>query len=778
LATAVEHVVDGAVAVSVLDRGLSDVVALGRALGVVHGAGWDVDWSSWFPVDPSPRVVDLPTYPFQRQRFWLPDLGPPGAAAGSADEGEGQFWAAVERADLDGLSKTLGLPDAEDRRSSFGAVLPILSRWRRERRERSVLDSWRYRIEWRPVRITPSPAAVDGSWLVVRWGDTGEEWVQPCVDALTANGGQVRHLDLDPDVGSADLAESLRTLLATQPVGPVRVLSVICLARSRSPELAGTLTLLQALVETGAQASLWTATRGAVSVDGDGPEDPAQARVWGLGRVAALEHPDVWGGLVDLPPDIGAFDPGLLRAVLAGDTSEDQVALRPAGAFGRRMVPDPVGAGTPPPRWKPRGAVLVTGGMDGPASGVARWLVESGAERVLLLDPAGSLEPGVHGLSGVTVVDRVPNAVDIGTVVHASVPGELAPLAEVEPDDLERTVRARLAGILETEERCRLRAGDTVVYFSSVAAAWGGRDHGAYAAVNAHLEALIRQRRANGIHAVSVAWGMWDVPHLEADPGGRTDEHAARARRQGLVPLEPRLALSALHRALDGDDPYHVVADVEWARFAPLFDLTRSTRLFDEVPAAMAALRAARATDGGSAPEATEVLRRELATHPESERHGILLAMVRTHVAAALRYENPDAVDRYRSFRDLGFDSLVAVDLRNRLRAATGLRLAATLVFDHPTPDALANRLLAEVLPADPDGAAPALGHLDDLTAALAALSPEVALRSGLVARLQALSWKYASPSSAAPDPAGEAAGLADATADEMFALIDRELGT
>jgi acyl carrier protein len=517
-------------------------------------------------------------------------------------------------------------------------------------------------------------------------------------------------------------------------------------------------------------------TRGAVSAGDDGgPEHPAQARIWGLGRVAALEHPAVWGGLVDLPPTPQDLDPVHLRAALlreGGADGEDEMALRPAGLFVRRLVEDPLGSGPPNLDWRPHGAVLVTGATDGPAMHVARWMADQGAERVFLLDRAGTKtsEP-----AGVTVVDSVPAGAGIGTLVHASASDELAPLAGTTPSALAEAVRASTGGALEVEESCGLGPGDTIVYFSSIAAVWGSRDHGAYAAANAHLDAWAQRRRADGVHAVSVAWGMWDMPEDGGEEqAGQVRPHVENARRQGIVPLDLRLAFAALHRILQRDDPHLVVADIAWQRFASLFTMVRRTRLFDELPAAMEVIRGARET--GDAAEVAEGLRRDLAARPEAERHAVLLALVRSNVAAVLRYAGAEAVDPRRPFKDLGFDSLAAVELRNRLRAATGLRLPATLVFDRPTPDDLAGWLLGEILPAGAGAALPAFGRLDDLEAALAALPPEDLRRSGLVDRLQTLLWKYAG-AAADQGTAEDETSLETATADEMFALIDRELG-
>ncbi|MBV9452371.1 MAG: KR domain-containing protein, partial [Streptosporangiaceae bacterium] len=813
LATALEETADHAgvtaTVIPTLRRDHGDQAQLTRALAQAFTAGAPVSWTPSFPASPPPRTIDLPTYPFQHQRYWLRDIAPPPSAAGPGDEEEARFWTAVEHRDLDGLAGTLGITEAVGHKTSLDVVLPVLSRWRRERRDRSAVDSWRYRIEWRP--LTADPPAGDGSagsWLVVRPQGIAEDWAQACGAALEAGGSRVRHLDIDPLIDRAGLAAVLRESSATavgpgrsntaEDAPPTRVLSLLPLDEGEEadggfPGLAGSLTLLQALVDSEIGTQLWVLTRGAVSVGGDdgddsGPERPVQAQVWGLGRVAAFEHPAVWGGLVDLPPTPRDLNPVQLRAALTREDGEDEMALRPAGVFGRRLVKDPLGPGQPRPDWRPRGAVLVTGGLDGPARWVARWLVDRGADRVLMLAPAGvkASEP----LPGVTVIDSIPADAGIGTLVHAAPSGELASLAESTPSALAEAIRASLDGIREAEASCGLRTGDTIVYFSSIAAVWGGRDHGSYVAASAYLDALAKRRRAEGVHTVCVAWGLWDVPDDKGEQaGGRARPHIERARRQGLVPLDPRLAFAALHQILQRDDPSVVIADIEWQRFAPLFTLARRTRLFDQVPAATAVIRTARETDDEA--EATEVLRRDLAARPRAERYGILLTLIRSHVATVLRYAGAEEVDPQRPFKDLGFDSLAAVELRNRLRAATGLRLPATLVFDRPTPDALAGWLLGELLPADAGAALPALGRLDDLEAALAVLPPEDARRSGLIDRLQTLAWKYADTAAdteradaeradaerANAGSAEDGTDLARATADEMFALIDRELG-
>ncbi|MDT0544781.1 type I polyketide synthase [Streptomyces lonegramiae] len=772
---------------------------LADALAHAHTTGLTVNWRPWYPAT-KPTTTDLPTYPFQRERFWLPDeltdAPPP-----EADEEEVRFWGAVDGLDLPALSETLGLGEEDGRRSSLGAVLPTLSRWHRERHERTTVNSWRYRIGWRPLP-GPGPAAVAGSWLLVVGPEGAGAWADACEQALTAGGGEVRRLVADGRADPAELAASLRAVCAAGPslAGVLSLLPLDERPHETYPAViggvTGTLVLLRALLEAELDAPLWCATRGAVAVaDDERPQAPAQAQVWGLGRVAALEHPTAWGGLVDLPASVEDLVPGLLCATLAGRDGEDQVALRPAGAFARRLLPAPLDAEAATREWTPREGVLVTGGVAGAAAHVARWLATGGTKRIVLLAPGGQAAPGGAELvaelaelgAEATVVDGVPSepsgrheladrlaasGLRVRTIIHTGAPGDRTPLAELTPDRLAESLSAAVGGADRLPELCGLEPDDPVVVFSSVVAVWGAGEHGARAAADAYLDAVARRREAAGGPVVRVAWGVWDD----------MAERAAveRSGRHGLPALDPALALTALRRTLDqaGHDEAHAVfADVDWERFAPLFTLGRASRLFDEIPAARRAGRAAPGSPESDDSGSLTALRDRLAAQKPEARTGTLLALVRAHAASALRYSAAELVEPDQPFNELGFDSLTAVEFRNRLRDATGLTLSPTLVFDYPTPTALAGHLVSRVLPAEP-AEVPAAEHLDGIEAALAALDADDPRRSGLTHRLQVLLWRYTDGESAS-EPGEETGGddLETASADEVFALIDREFG-
>ncbi|MEU2723974.1 type I polyketide synthase [Streptomyces smyrnaeus] len=816
LALGMEETRDGvgveAAVVPTLRRDQGGCNQLAYALAQAFCAGAPVDWTAWLGERP---LVDLPTYPFQRERYWLPDVAAFDGSEGDEDvpavtEEETRFWSAVEGGDLDTLTGELRLADDAGARDSLGTLLPALTGWRRRLRERSAVDSWRYRVRWAPLPEATTEA-LGGHWLLVRPTGGAEDWLSVCTEAL----GDVRTIEVDAETGRDELAALLREYDRDTPL--TGVLSLLALdERGPLPGVARglgeTLTLLQALVDSGIGAPVWCASRGAVAVDdGERLDSPEQAQLWGLGRVAALEHPEEWGGLIDLPPGPRGLEAAALRAALNGP--DDQVALRPSGIHARRLVPAPHGAGDGASDgttgWTPRGTVLVTGGVGGLTPHLARWLAEGGAERVVLLDSEADAAPGAKilaeelaELGAVLDVDDCDPAdhadvtalaerlaaegAPVGTVFHTSASGELAPLAELTPERLADAVHAGQTGAAPyLDDLCGAHPDGTVVYFTSVAAVWGSRDHGAYAAAHAYMEALAQRRRADGGRAVSVAWGLWDLPES-------TGERGTAARRQGLPPLDPRLAVTALGRLLEQDVARTVVADVAWDTFLPLFTLARPSTLFDEVPEARRARRhteaagtVAAGADEGAAVDQQSALRREIAVLPAAERGARLLALVRTHVAAVLRYRSADQVGPDRPFKELGFDSIAAVELRNRLRAATGVGLPATAAFDHPTPAALADCLLTGLFPEDgvahADGAA---DHLRELEAVLTALPQTDPRRTGLVNRLRALLWRHESAegeggsAEGAVDATADAGDdLAAATADDMFALLDRELG-
>ncbi|WP_344869562.1 beta-ketoacyl synthase N-terminal-like domain-containing protein, partial [Amycolatopsis ultiminotia] len=675
------------------DDGGAERLLTSFAEAYVHGV--PVDWAT---VLGGGATTPLPTYAFQRRRYWPAEPEPEAAVAASG--AEGRFWAAVDRGDRTELADLLAFDGP-----GLDEVLPALTSWRHREQADSTVSDWRYRIDWAP--LTEAPAVLSGTWLIV--GEAPELGA-----AIRDRGADVLTLDvgvLDRDT----LAETVRGLPPVDGVVSALALDETPLAAypAVARGVAGTLVLVQALGDAGVTAPLWVLTSGAVSTGAsDVLTSPVQAQVWGLGRVVGLEHAGRWGGLLDLPPAWDDRSTARVCSALAG--REDQVAVRASGSFARRLVRSGTrrsgGSG-----WTPRGTVLLTGGTGSIGGRVGAWLADRGAPRVVLTSRSGPSAEGVAGLAaeiadGGSTVDVVccdtgdrtqvaelletiaATGPALSSVLHSANAVYVTPLDNTSVEGLSVSLGAKAAGARHLDELTADLDLDAFVLFSSISATWGSNEHGAYAAGNAYLDALAEDRRARGLPGTSIAWGVWDTRDwdavnavLEQRPGSVTPE---RLLRQGMNFLEPGRALTALGQVLDDDETFLAVADVEWARFAPVFTAARERPLLERIPEA-------REPEAAAAPPGeTGELAAKLAGKDPAERLRVVVELVRGHAAAVLGHGAAAEVPADRAFRDLGFDSLTAVELRNRIGAAAGLKLPSTVVFDYPNSMVLAKEIV------------------------------------------------------------------------------------
>ncbi|MFI8091359.1 type I polyketide synthase [Streptomyces sp. NPDC086080] len=684
-----------------------------QSLGEAHTAGVSVDWARLFD-DTGARRVDLPSYGFQRRRFW-PDRPTAGAAPRGTDPVEAEFWRAVVHEDLDAVAGHIGVE-----RRALEPVLPALSRWHTQRRVGATIDHWRYRTRWEPVPDT-EPGLLTGTWLVPRPG-TPHPLADAVTRVLTDAGADVLELPVDP--GHTDdvrLARHITDLLAGRHL--TGVLCLTGLDDTPDPDhpdaptgLTTCLTVVRALTTLNLGAPLWIATTGAV---GTGPEDPprhpAQATLWGAGVVLGLDLPRLWGGLVDLPGELDADSARHLCGLLAGGTGEEQLAVRPAGPLARRLVRAPAEGPTTP--WQPRDTVVITGGTGALGGHLARWAARSGADRIVLVSRHGDAAEGAHELLdelvdlGADVVIAACDLADrdalgdlfakigsggppIRAVLHtAGTSGRELPVEDLTTAELAAVLAPKLTGTRHLADLTEDLELDTFVLFSSGAGTWGDARRIGYAAANAHLDAFAAHRRAAGRPFLSIAWGAWAG-------GGMVDtDTAAHLHRLGNRQMDPGLAVAALATAVGRHDHNLVVADIDWQSFAPAYTATRARPLILGVPEA----RQAVAEPGPADTDEVTALVRELSTLDADERQRLMLDRVRHEAAAALGHDSAAELRSDRSFRDLGFDSLTVVTLRNRLSALTGLKLPTTLVFDHPTFPDLARHLTGRLFGADGD---------------------------------------------------------------------------
>ncbi|HET7505623.1 MAG TPA: SDR family NAD(P)-dependent oxidoreductase, partial [Kofleriaceae bacterium] len=705
--------VRGAVVAS-LHRDQPSRSALLGELGQLYTAGFSVDWHKVIG-EPGP-MVELPTYPWQRQRCWIDEADGAGRAlstertgttpaAAPRAAGETEFWQAIERGDLAALSRTLGIAGGEPR-AALDALLPALTVWRREQ---CVADAWRYRVVWRSLR-DDAAARLGGTWLVVTPPGEADELTRAVSGALADHGATV-----------VSIAAAERTQLAAAFGRALddgaAVRGVVSLVAADEAPLADhpgltagaalTLALIQALGDAAIAAPLWLITQGAVSVGtADRVTHPGQALIWGLGRVIGLEHPERWGGLVDVGEALDARTLERLVATLARAHDEDQLAVRPTGRFVRRLVRAPLGGATRLRHFTPRGTVLVTGGTGSLGVHVARWLARRGAQHLVLTNRRGRDVPGVAELEAelaelgvrVSVVacdvaDRaalaalVHRLADAGDEIRAvfHVAGDVSlvkPLATTTVAEFASVASGKDAGAQHLHELFAGGSLDAFVLFSSITGIWGSGYQGPYSAANAFLDALAEHRRGLGLAATSVAWGPW--------AGKAHAAHEHELARRGLGLMDAGTALAALERALDHDETAIAVADMDWSRFAPAYAAARPRPLLDDIPEVQCALRPADAAGdaAGDAPVTGELRRALLAVEPGRRRRDILVEHCRAEVGRVLKLD-PARVDTTTPLTSMGFDSVMGLELKKLLQAALDVDLPSTLVWRYPTIDAL-----------------------------------------------------------------------------------------
>ncbi|WP_171055593.1 type I polyketide synthase, partial [Nonomuraea sp. KC401] len=550
-----------------------------------------------------------------------------------------------------------------------------------------------FALDWVPAGPASRPGAGhDGARYAIAGGDDTR-----LTAALEAAGAQVSALD--PDGATPHLA----FLVCAPDPGADPAAG----ARSATSEVLAAAQSWLAQ-ERYADVPLVVVTQGGMANGGDLPA----AAVWGLIRSAQSENP---GRFVLL--DVDGTDASWQAVPAAVASGEPQVALAEGEALvprlSRQRTGEPEEGRPVAASWDPDGTVLITGGTGTLGGIVARHLVsEHGIRHLLLISRRGPAAEGAAELmseltalgADVTVTscdaaDRqaladvlagVPAEHPLTGVVHTAGALDDGVLSALTPERIDTVLRAKADAVLNLHELTEDLPLTAFVLFSSAAGVFGGPGQGNYAAANAFVDALAERRRRLGLPALSLAWGLW-----EQDSGltGRLSEtDRARLARTGVAPLTTADGLALLDAACAADRAALVPIRLEFAalRMAAQFGAL-PTILQELVPTSKRRVV-------GNDPAAASELRERLARMPESEHARVLLDLVLGQVATVLGYRDPSAVEQDRPFNEAGFDSLTAVEFRNRMNAATGLRLPATLVFDYPTPAGLVEYLRTRLL--------------------------------------------------------------------------------
>jgi acyl transferase domain-containing protein/acyl carrier protein len=633
----------------------------------------------------------------------------------------------------------------------------------------------------RPVSAAALAAAAGG-------GPAGYHEVEWTAVPVTADDG-ARWLSLGPD--PADAAAAVQAAANGAGERPDFALYTCRFDGTDVPDAVRELSgRVLGLLQSWAADERCADTRLVIAAD---PDAVPTAPVWGLVRTAQLEHRDRFALVHD---EDGSGTPGLLAGALR--SWHPQLLVRGGRVLAPRVVrrtasgeaPD-LGAGT----------VLVTGGTGELGALVAERLAERhGVKHLILASRRGEQAPGAAALAarleqyGASVritacdvadraalarlLDEIPADRPLVGVVHAAGALADAALAGLTPENLDMVLRPKADAAWNLHE---LTAGlplRAFVLFSSVAGVLGNPGQGNYAAANAFLDALAAHRRTLGLPAISVAWGLWASDGAaDGMTAHLTAADQARLARAGIAPLSRDQGLELFDAALRESGPEGGTALAVASRWN-LAGLRALAENDEDVPVLLRGLiRAPRSASGGSGPvpgapaDGRATLADRLAGLSAEDAAEEVLRGVRAEVAAVLAHGSPDAIEADRTFSELGFDSLTAVELRNRLGARTGLPLAPTLAFDHPTVATLAAYLLAELAPSAPSAAELLCRALDRLVPQLEAAG--AGERERVAAALGAALSRLGG---ARPGAEVSLAGLDAASDEEIFALIEAQL--
>ena len=629
---------------------------------------------------PAARKVDLPSYPFERREYWFRD----------------------NREDNNRPAK-------------------------RQRTTASITDD-RYEIRWDtlPASLHGSDSSEASSWLLV--GDESAA-VAPLVDALTARGQRYHFVGLPvTDADSDELTDTLRAAAASDST--LRIVHIAALDADRDSSmrsllrmqhriLGGTRRLFRAAVAAELRAPIWLVTRGAQRVTDSDTVAADQSCLWGFGRAAALELPQLWGGLADLGDGSAQeWSRFIIQATAISHGSaarEDQIALRGQAAYVPRLVRQTVQSNAIPLHIRSDATYLVTGGLGAIGLEIAGYLAAHGARHLVLTSrraPSDDTQARIDALSEEhscelrVVTADVADAHDVARllatvtaelpplrgVIHAA--GEIGttPLSDLDDAEVDRVFAGKVWGAWHLSEAAADLALDFFISTSSIASVWGGFGQTAYSAANAFLDTLAWQLRERGIPGISVNFGPWSAGMADAQARVSLEKRGVRT----LSPADALAGLADVAATASAQGPAQgVVARIDWATFLPLYQQAGRRAFLSEVEREVPAV-AAEGAQVVTASGRTQLVER-LTNAPVQQRRKLLTDYLRDAVAEVTRVDVAEIRDD-EGFFDLGMDSLMAVELRRRIEQGVGKAIPVTLVMDHPRLSDAATYLLGEVL--------------------------------------------------------------------------------
>jgi malonyl CoA-acyl carrier protein transacylase len=723
-----------------LRPGQADWQTLLESLGRLYTRGLAIDWFQ-FDRDYVRNKVTLPTYPFQRQVYRVDDAGRSQSSTGSETMTSTSILQWLQQGKTQQLTELLNQVGnfSEEQKSFVPQLLQTLVEQQQQQEVANTLQDGLYEVEWQPkTRESQSENSniqqdEPGSWLILadplglgtaianRLKQQGHE----CAIAYTGETYQLQEngvWQINP-ASPSDFEELLRAIGETHSLplqgivhlwslagDPVNLLDQTSLESHQKLGCGSTLHLIQSLTQSQLSAvpRLWLVTRGAMPVGSDLPA-VAQAPVWGLGRVVSLEYPQYWGGMIDLSPESTVDETALLLAELQDAQGEDHLAFRGGQRYAARLVRRSIPS-APPITFRADGTYLITGGLGSLGLQVAQWMVKQGCRHLTLLS-RGSASPqaetaiaqlremgAIVRIAQADVADREDLAgvlqkiqaagPSLAGVIHAAGVSQLQPISEIDLASLAAMLAAKVAGTWNLHSLTQDLALDCFICFSSIASVWGSKGLAHYAAANHFLDVFAHYRARSGLPALSINWGPW------TEFGMATGEtQSTWLNRRGLNGLSPNQAITALNHLLAAGCVQTTVAEVDWAVFKSLYEVTGPRSLLQQIDTPHAQVEST-----PLAPKVADPIWQELTELPIDQRQTRLMAHLQIEVGKVLGMVGTTLPEPHQGFFDMGMDSLMAVELKNHLETSLQKTLPATLVIEVPTLNGLVQYLAKEVL--------------------------------------------------------------------------------
>lgn len=676
-----------------LRRGHSDWKPMLNSLGALYVSGISINWHG-YDGDYPRRKVALPTYPFQRKRYWI---------------------------------------DPENKRienhADIGQVpLP------------AEAESF-YRLKWHPLDNTGSIEnnnGLSGRWIVFCRQDGFGSFFSDRLKTHGAAvhrvypGGSYREITADESVMRPDSAEDMRRLIEGFGDAENRNLRGIVYLWSTAVEAPednamsaetdlgwpGLLNLVQLLPPAGKHRdlNLSIVTSGGVSVDASSEKiNASQAMLWGLGRVVVSELPHLQCKMVDISPI--ALDEGRKRAlfneITRVDRTENQIALRNSERFGLRLVHanpeaktvlnDKRGISI-----RPDGAYVITGGTGGLGLHVARWLADLGARHIVLLSrkaPGRETREAIRELeqvgANVLVVNgdvgvyadlkRALSTVDhtIKGIIHAAGVIDDATLGNQDKNRFKNVLHAKVHGGWNLHRLTEKMNLDFFVMFSSAASVFGSSGQANYATANAFMDGLCQYRRYKGLPALSINWGPWSTVGMAAGLG---EKERLRWKESGIYPIEPDAGLHALNAVMAFQCAQLAIIRVDWQK-----NLSQIRGL--SIPPLLSAIVSGlKKMDGTSAASEIDILfQQRFHKANQEERFHLVASHLKEQLRVLFGFNDLSDIDEGLDFIEMGMDSIMAVEISNRLSRSFGCPISSTIAFDYTTINALSEYLISNV---------------------------------------------------------------------------------